>query len=122
MTCADDTGIAKGAVLKLSDLGVVAKADGDNDFVGGIAGSEKIADDGMVSIDVYRGGIWRGTASGSIGVGESLGTDAASNMLVSQRLSTGLSGSNSVGSSFESADDDHTFVFELRPQIIHTAT
>ena len=120
MKCADGTGIEKGTTLKLSDLMVVAKADGDNDFVGGIAGTEKIADDGMVGIDVYRGGIFRGKASGSIGVGDSLGFDADSNQLISSVNTDTLSGSKVVGTSFEAADDGHTFMFELRPQNINS--
>ena len=115
MTCADGTGIAKGTTLKLADLNTVSKVNGDNDIVGGIAGSEKIASDGMVNIDVYRGGIWKGTASGSIAVGDSLGFDADSNLLVSNQIGV-LSGSKIAGSALETATDGETFKFELRPQ------
>ena len=73
-TCAEGTGIAKGALLKMADLATVSLADGTNDIVGGIAGTEKIASDGMVRIDVYRGGYFKVEASGSISVGDTLGT------------------------------------------------
>ena len=55
-TCADGTGIAKGTVLKMADLATVSLADGTNDIVGGITGTEKIAYDGRVRVDVYRCG------------------------------------------------------------------
>ena len=84
--------------------------------MGGIAGSEKIAEDGMVKIDVYRGGIWRGTASGSIVAGDQLVT-TVTNHLVALQDSTDLSGSRVVGTAWEDATDEQTFLFELKPQV-----
>ena len=52
-TCADGTGIEKGAVLLLTDPMTVATTTGDNDEVAGIAAEEKIADDGKTTIPVY---------------------------------------------------------------------
>jgi len=121
-TCADGTGIAKGAILKLTDLNTVALADGANDIVGGIAGSEKIADDGMVRIDVYRGGIFKVVASGSITVGDSLGTedDLVANAVISNRATATLSGSKSLGIALETATDGESFRMELRPAVINS--
>ncbi|MEX0595483.1 MAG: hypothetical protein WD512_03205, partial [Candidatus Paceibacterota bacterium] len=45
-TCADGTGIEKGAILTLSDPNTVATTTGDTDAVIGIAAEEKIASDG----------------------------------------------------------------------------
>ena len=119
ITCADGTQIPKGRVLKLADPATVSASSGTNDVVGGIAASEKIADDGFVKTDVYRGGIWKGTASGSITNGDSLGT-TVTGQLVSQRVITGLSGSRIVGTAWEDATDLQTFKFELRPQNINS--
>lgn len=118
-TCADGTGIAKGTVLKLADPATVSAASGLNDLVGGIAGSEKIASDGMVRVDVYRGGIFRGKASGSIVVGDSLGTTIGLNYLVKNNNTANLSGSKVLGTALESASDEETFLFELRPQVMN---
>ena len=121
LTCADGTGIEKGAILKLADLATVSLADGTNDVVGGIAGSEKIADDGMVRTDVYRGGIFKVKASGSITVGDSVGT-AMTNYVVSNRTTTLLSGSLSLGIALETASDEDTFLMELRPSVVNSAS
>ena len=120
MRCADATPIPKGTILKVSDLMVVAPADGANDFVGGIAGTEKIANDGMTAIDVYRGGIFRVKSSGSIAVGDSLGTTIGLNYVISNRTTARLSGSKVLGTSFEATGDEDTFLMELRPQIINS--
>ena len=114
LTCAEATGIAKGEVLSLADLAVVAKS-GALSIAGGIAGTEKIADDGMVRVDVYRGGIFRVYACGSITTGDALGTTVTNHVISVQ--SGALSGSKILGTAFEDATDEHTFLMELRPQV-----
>ena len=120
MTCADDTAIPKGTLLQLGDLNTVSAISGTDDVVGGVAGSEKIADDGMVRLDVYRGGIFKAIASGSITTGDSLGSAVLSasgdNYLYSNMRTVPLSGSKIFGTSFEDATDGHSFRWELRPQ------
>ena len=115
MTCADGTGIEKGAILKMTDLMTVALADGNGDIVAGIAAEEKIADDGKVKIGVYRGGIFKGFAgTGGVTVGLAIDTDAStsnSNELANAPATTG----NYIGIAFETATDGETFLFELRP-------
>lgn len=118
-TCAEGTGIAKGEVLKMGDLATVSKAAALNAIVGGLAGTEKIASDGMVRVDVYRGGLFKGTASGSIAVGDSLGT-TITNEIISNRTTVTLSGSKSLGIALEDASDGETFMFELRPSVINS--
>lgn len=120
ITCADDTGIEKGAVLKMADPATVSLSNGQDDIVGGIAKSEKISGDGFVKTNVYRRGIFKGTASGSITVGDSLGTGIGSNYLYSNKNTSRLSGSRVVGIAWESATDEQTFIFELNPQCIFT--
>ena len=58
-TCANETGIEKGTLLKLSDPNTVAAATADNDIFIGIAAEEKIASDGKTKIAVYTRGIFK---------------------------------------------------------------
>ena len=114
-TCADGTGIEKGAILKMTDLMTCELADGDGDVVAGIAAEEKIADDGKTKIGVYRGGIFRGFAgTGGVTVGLAIDTDNGTsddNELANAPVTTG----NFVGIAFETATSAESFLFELRP-------
>lgn len=114
-TCADNTGIEKGAILKLTDPMTCALADGDGDIIAGIAAEEKIANDGKTKIPVYRGGIFKGFAgTGGVTVGLAIDTDAStsdSNELANAPVTTG----NYVGISMETATSTESFLFELRP-------
>lgn len=114
-TCADDTGIEKGAILKLTDPMTAELADGDGDVVAGIAAAEKIANDGNTKIPVYRGGIFKGFAgTGGVTVGLAIDTDAStsdSNELANAPVTTG----NYVGIALETATSGESFLFELRP-------
>jgi hypothetical protein len=114
-TCADGTGIEKGAILKLSDPMTVALADGDGDTVAGIAAAEKIASNGQTKIPVYRRGIFKGTA-GATGVtaGKGImtyaGTGDDNDIIV---ISAGED--DCMGTAFETAANNETFIFELNP-------
>ncbi len=119
-TVAEGTGIKKGSILQLADQATVSIQSDNNQVVGGIIGREKIAGDGFVKADVYRGGIWRGTASGSITFGDSLGTTAFKNEIISNSETLNLSGSKSLGIALETTTDGETFLFELRPTVVHT--
>lgn len=119
-TCANATAIPKGSILQLGDLATVSKTDGNSDVVGGIIAEEKIASDGNVKCPVYRGGIFKVMASGSITTGDAL---ASAGLELDNRVYsiTGLqtvaaSGSRVIGISLEDATDGHTFLMELRPQ------
>jgi len=115
-TCDNSTGIEKGTILKLSDPMTAAASDGDNDLVAGIAAEEKIESDGKTKIAVYRGGIFKVTASGSVAVGDPLGTDGAANNYVASNIAdANLSGAKQIGIALEAASDDETFLMELRP-------
>lgn len=74
-TCANGTGIAKGALLKLTDPMTVALADGAADVIAGIAGAEKIADDGITKIPVYMRGIFKMLSDGTVAVGAGVMAD-----------------------------------------------
>tara|TARA_R100001530_G_scaffold121179_3_gene88577 strand:+ start:215 stop:631 length:417 start_codon:yes stop_codon:yes gene_type:complete len=74
-TCANATGIAKGALLKLTDPMTVALADGAADVIAGIAGAEKIASDGITKIPVYMRGIFKMLSDGTVAVGAGVMAD-----------------------------------------------
>ncbi len=112
--CADGTGIAKGAVLKLTEsmTAIITSAQGDP--VAGITAEEKIANDGKTSIPVYMGGIFKGTAGAAVLIGVALMTDATANKL---ETSTGLTvGASQLGYALEApSGDGQTFLFRLNP-------
>jgi len=114
-TCADGTGIEKGAILKITDLNTVALADGDGDAVAGIAAEEKIASDGKVKIAVYTSGTFKGTA-GATGatVGQGImtynGTGDDNDIVV-----VGAAEDNCMGTALETAANNETFLFKLNP-------
>lgn len=121
-TCADGTGIEKGAILKLDDPRTAVLADGDEDDVAGIAAAEKIASDGNTTIPVYRGGIFKGTNSGGVTIGQAVATGAGSgddNDIITATASA--VGSKTLGLSLETATDGQTFLFELKPGCNNTA-
>jgi len=116
-TCADNTGIEKGAILKLTDPFTVALADGDADYVGGIAAEEKIASDGKVKIGVYRRGIFKGTAGASgVTAGKAIMTyngTGDDNDLVD--ATAAAIGGKTVGICLDTGANNDTFLFELNP-------
>lgn len=64
-TVADGTGIAKGALLKISDPRTAAATAADNDAFAGIAAAEKVASDGALTLAAYTHGIFDLKDSGS---------------------------------------------------------
>ena len=115
MTCSNTTGIAKGAILKLSDPFTVALADGDADIVAGIAAEEKIANDGKTQIAVYRRGIFKGTAGATgVTVGKAINTYASTGD--SNDIVVASAGHDTqMGHALETASNNETFLFELMP-------
>ena len=120
MSCADGTGIEKGTVLKLTDPMTASAADGtEGDPVAGICASEKIADDGNTKVAVYRSGIFKMTASGSIAAGDPVATSdgGAANKVIKAATNE----EDILGTSLETASDGHTFLVELNPRGISLA-
>lgn len=113
MTVADGAAIEKGAVLKMADLTAVAGSSGAEDVVGGIAASEKVADDGKTKLGVYREGIFRVTASGTITVGQAVSCKGTANLVIAS--TAGAIGGETLGIAFETAAEGETFLMELRP-------
>ena len=113
MTCSDTVGIEKGTLLALSDPFTVAAHASANQQIGGIAAGEKIASDGITTIDVFREGIFKVTCSGSVAVGDSLALSSVANKIMSS--SATCSGSKTCGLALETVTGDETFLMELRP-------
>jgi hypothetical protein len=114
-TCADGTGIEKGALLKIADPATVSITAGDTDAIIGIAAEEKIANDGKVKIGVYTSGIFKGYA-GAAGVTAGMAiisdtaTGAANELVVAD-----INSEHIVGRALETATDGETFLFQLNP-------
>jgi len=120
-TCANGTGIEKGALLILTGPMTVATTTGDTDEIIGIAKEEKIADDGKTKIPVYLRGIFRGQA-GAAGVTAGLAiisdtaTGAANDLVGADVNSEAI-----VGMALETATNDQTFMFYLNPINVNLA-
>ena|SRR3990167_5566507 len=114
MTCANATGIEKGSILKLTDPFTASISSAASDIPAGIAAEEKIANDGKTKIAVYRGGIFKVSLSGSCTSGDSLTTDAATNM-VKSNVGAKFSGSKIIGIALETGADGETILMELNP-------
>jgi hypothetical protein len=120
MTCSNTTGIERGTILKLADpLTVSICSTATAEIVAGIAAEEKIASDGHTKVGVYRHGVFKVIASGSITAGDALGTvgDGSNNYVYSlnglQSSSIAFSGSRVLGIALETAADEETFLMEL---------
>jgi hypothetical protein len=114
-TCADGTGIEKGALLKIADPATVSVTAGDTDPIIGIAAEEKIANDGKTKIGVYLNGIFKGFA-GAAGVTAGMAiisdtsTGAANELVVAD-----INSEHIVGRALETATDTESFLFQLNP-------
>lgn len=115
-TIADGTGIEKGAILKMTDPMTAALAGASDDIIAGIAAEEKIASDGKTKLGVYRRGIFKVEANGTITVGDMLKSDAtnATNTVISI-VSATAAVENVIGVALETAADGETFLMELMP-------
>ena len=122
-TCADATGIAKGAILAMADLNTVALAAADSAIVVGVASQEKIADNGHTKIAFYDQGDFRMTASGDIAIGDAVATSSGtgnSNTVCAMLSTANLSGNVILGMAKETAATGETFRVKLQPQSILT--
>jgi hypothetical protein len=115
MTCADATGIEKGALLKIADPFTVSITAADHDPVIGIASEEKIASDGKVKIGVYMSGIFKGVA-GTAGVTAGAAIDSNASTSAPNKLADcAVNAENVIGRALETATAGETFLFELNP-------
>lgn len=114
-TCANGTGIEKGALLKLSDPATVATATGDTDAIIGIAAEEKIASDGKTKIGVYMRGVFKGFAGAAGTVaGKAIISDVATGA-PNEMVVADINSENVIGIALETAADTESFQFYLNP-------
>ena len=118
-TVANGLGVEKGTVLRLLDPATVSAANAKLDIVGGIACNEKIASDGVTKLSVYRSGVFKGTISGSVTVGDALVISGPSPNNLLQTAT--INDEQVVGTSLETATDLETFLFELNPRVMNLA-
>ena len=116
-TVTDATAVPKGTIMTMSDPMTATATAAAADIVAGVAKNEKIASDGKVSHPIYRGGIFKVTASGSITVGDALTTTTGGNRLITAPNTV----ENIWGEALETASDGHTFLAELNPFTINQA-
>lgn len=112
-TCANGTGIEKGALLALTDPMTAATHSAVDQQCAGIAAAEKIANDGVTKIPVFRQGIFKVLASGSITAGYPLALADAEWVNRVYAAEPGVSGSRIIGTALETASAGETFLMEL---------
>jgi len=119
MTCSNTTGIEKGTLLKLTDPFTASASAAAEDIIAGVAAEEKIANNGITKISVYRGGIFKATASGSISVGDALisAVPASTNLLATAAVNS----EDIVGIALETATTGESFLYELKPFTMNLA-
>ena len=113
-TCADGTGIEKGAICKLTDNMTAIITSGANDAFAGIVAVEKIASDGNTIVSLYRDGIFKMTSAAAITVGDAVTTSATANKI--QTATAASVASAILGVALETASGaDESIYVELRP-------
>ena len=111
------TGLAveQGAIMELADNmnAIVAT---NNDFVAGVVHTEVTAAEASASVSIYRGGIFRATASTAITIGQTLAMTGSGNKLKPSVAAD--TGGKTVGIALEVASgDNETFLYELKPGV-----
>ena len=107
--------LEQGEIVELADDMTAITATVD-DFVGGIVHTEVTAAEASPSVSVYRGGIFRGTASAQITIGQTLAMTGSGNRLKPSTVAH--VGGKTVGIALEAASGNgQRFVFELKPGV-----
>ena len=115
-TCADGNALTKGSILKISDPMTAALTAGAVDNLAGIAGADKIASDGVTQIPVFRQGVFRMYASGSITVGDPVVTDSSVNYVKTAKGlgQPALSGSRVLGIALQTVTTGQQLLVDVR--------
>ncbi len=114
-TVADGTAIPKGTLLKLTDPMTAIIVSGDGDAFAGVAAEAKIASDGRIKLPVYRQGIFRMFAGGTITVGGSIQVEGTTaNEVIAG--ATGKDGAEIIGTALETVAAQESFLMELNIQ------
>jgi len=118
-TVANATGIEKGTVLKLTDDMTAIANDTLGASVAGIAAAEKIASNGNTHLGVYRHGVFRMTASGSITQGDPV---CMTNSVAPNRVEKATTNEEDLlGTALCGAGDGETLLVELNPMGVSLA-
>ena len=119
-TCSTGTTIEKGAIVKMTNPMHAVLSDGDNDVVGGIVQSEKLAaETTQNSVSVFRGGVFRVTCSGTGSAGDPVVTAAGST--TNAVVLAVINNENILGIMLEDWTDGQTKLMELRPTTMQLA-
>ena len=112
---ATNLALEQGEIVELAD-NMTAITATNNDFVAGVVHTEVTAAEASASVSVYRGGIFRATASTAITIGQTLAMTGTGNKL--KPSVAGDTGSKTVGIALEVASgDNETFLYELSPGV-----
>ena len=111
------TGLAveQGQIMELTNdmTAIVATA---GDFVAGIVHTEVTATEASASVSLYRGGIFRATASTAITIGQTLAMTGSGNKLKPSVAAD--TGGKTVGIALQQASgDNQEFLYELKPGV-----
>ena len=112
---ATNLALEQGEIVELAD-NMTAITATNNDFVAGIVHTEVTATEASASVSVYRGGIFRGTASTAITIGQTLAMSGSGNKL--KPAVAADVGGKTVGIALEVASgDNEVFLYELSPGV-----
>jgi hypothetical protein len=109
--CLDAGALPKGTPVKLSNDMTVALAEGDRDLFAGITAVEKIANDGVTSVGVYRNGIFKVRLGASVTIGQTVTTSAANGRFIAS--TDAAVGSTVAGIALEGGDQHDYILVEL---------
>ena len=113
MTVADATAIPKGSWIEIANPFTATIHNGDEDYCGGVAAEEKIANDGKLKVAVYMGGIFRAYGQAAITTGESVALSSDVNEL--KKTDATCLGMKSVGFALtDCGADNETFIMKLQ--------
>jgi hypothetical protein len=120
-TVADGNAITKGSICKLTDPFTASITSAANDLIAGIANGDKIASDGVTTLGMYREGIFRMYASGSISVGDPVVTTTPANYVKTALGVSGvsLSGSKIIGKALQTVTTGQQLLVDVH---IETST
>ena len=110
--CANATGIEQGTLLTLTDP-FTASANSAiviGATVAGIAAAEKIASDGVLTVPVYRSGIFKVTGSGNSTAGDPVCLSTGN---LVEKAATNEE--DILGTALETSTDTQTLLIELKP-------
>ena len=111
------TGLAveQGQIMELAnDMNAIVAT--VQDFVGGVVHTEVTATEAKASVSIYRGGIFRATASTAITVGQTLAMTGSGNKLKPSVAAD--TGGKTVGIALQQASgDNQEFLYELKPGV-----